>query len=117
MQIIIDPFTKVTNKDLFKSGRKAQLGYVYKRLNKGDYAREVRCPICGVWVRYDEKEKVKMINGNRWDFEKRRMGHCGSSNCSDDAEASRKHWKLMAEDREYWSEMTFKRYLKSGLVF
>lgn len=74
-------FKKLTNLELMQRGKQARLGHTF--INDSNVSFDVRCPLCGTWVRYDYKEKERMIREGRWDFDKDRMAHCGNSLCED----------------------------------
>ena len=80
MLIFTDKFKRVHNRELVRSGRKAQLGRVYQK-SDGTEAREIVCRYCGAWVRYDMKEMLRFVRELRWDPKKNRLLHCGNSSC------------------------------------
>lgn len=108
MEIILGGWQQVSNRDLVDQGYKARLNYELVE-KEGEMAEHFRCPICGVGMTYDFKERDKMIAQGRWDYDKDRPQHCGSSLCYDYLEEC---WK----DRQDKSEQLFMALRKKGLV-
>ena len=100
-------FRKLTNLELIARGKKARLGHTF--INEDNASFDVRCPICGRWVRYDYKEKERMIREGRWDFSKDRMAHCGNSLCED-------YLHLCKKDRERKTKELFIDLQKRHLI-
>lgn len=83
MEIIIDKFQHVTNKELKAEGRKARLGYMFRKGTKVYW--NGRCPICGEWLSHNfDTDVEKFIRNGQWDFTKKKMTHCAKTRlCSD----------------------------------
>ena len=116
VNIIIGKYEYTPNSELRKEGQKGRLGYCFRKKEFSGTQREameVRCPICGDWVRYNENNIDKFIREGRWDAKRRRMIHCGKSTCSD-------LWQLYLEDKkrvkEKETEKLYFRLKKWGLV-
>ncbi len=100
-------FKKITNLELMSRGKQSRLGRTYIQGDAVSF--DVRCPICGEYVRYDYKQKDKMIREGRWDFEKDRMAHCGSSLCEE-------YIHLCEVDKEKKMSELFDNLKMKGLV-
>ena len=83
MQIISDKYQPVSNATLAGEGHKRRIGYTFKKGEK--VAWRGKCPICGDWISHDfANDRQKMIEEGRWDFDKKRMTHCGKNSlCRD----------------------------------
>lgn len=109
------PFRFVPNKELSANGLPMRLGRTYWK--DGEFAFDVRCPICGKYVRFDYKEKDRIVREGRWDFSKDRMLHCGSSTCYDYQELVEKDKKIKLKMMERHYQSLHGKLMREGLAF
>jgi hypothetical protein len=109
MQILLGGWNKVSNQKLMNNGYKPRLNYEMVEKADGTKAEQLRCPICGVGMTYDFKERDKMIQEGRWNFRKDRAEHCGSSTCYD-------YVQECVEDTEKKADLLFNSLLARGFI-